>query len=137
MLEKFQEAVDKIVEGIEPVEPVEFAYGDVETDCMTIYSIGDSHIGMFSEMVETGVEHGLDRALSVTKSAIQRLIDKSSATEECFIIDVGDYFHCDNMENKTSHNGNPLDVEGRYSTVLEAGLRLATELIDIAMKNIK
>lgn len=45
-----------------------------------------------------------------------------------------DFQHSDNMENRTAASGAPLDVDGRYAKVLEACIRLATTLIDLALQ---
>ena len=44
-----------------------------------------------------------------------------------------DYFHADDASNTTPRGKNPLDVDGRYHKVLEKGLQLAANLVEIAL----
>jgi hypothetical protein len=132
----FQEAVDEVVGKIpEKVNIPKLKSNEMlADDCMTVYTIGDAHIGMMSWHRETGEDHDLEMAENDLKTGMNLLVDQAMATEECMIVDVGDYFHSDNSENKTARGGNSLDVDGRYAKVLEVGLRIATELIDLALQ---
>jgi hypothetical protein len=82
---------------------------------------------------ETGESYDLQAAEDRHIQAMEMLVAQSNPTEHAFIIDVGDFFHADNADNRTSHSGHALDVDGRYAKVLEVGLHLATKLIDLAL----
>jgi hypothetical protein len=129
----FKEAVEEICEDIEAREPVNLQVTSNDNDNMVFYTIGDAHIGMLSWGEETGNDHNLELAENDLITATKLLLSQSQPTSECFIVDVGDYFHADNMENKTAKSGNVLDVDGRYAKVLRVGLRIATELIELAL----
>ena len=64
---------------------------------------------------------------------MELLVSQSRSTYEAFIVDVGDFFHSDNIENRTAASGHSLDVDGRYAKVLAFGLNLTTKLIDLAL----
>lgn len=131
-LAMISEAVDSIMNNIVPKEAI-VAPNVNNDDMMTIYSIGDAHIGMMAWHKETGEDHDMVIGERDLRNAMHMLVTQSVATDECFIVDVGDWFHSDNFDGKTAKSGNVLDVDGRYPKVLEIGLNLTTELIDIAL----
>ena len=106
----------------------------VDYETMSVYTIGDAHIGMLAWDKETGDDHDLIIAQRDLLKAMDLLTEQSHQSETAFIIDVGDWFHADNASNTTSHSGNALDVDGRYPKVLEIGLSLTVKLIDIALR---
>jgi len=131
-LQAFKTALDSLLIDIEPIEPIK-ENENTEDDKLTIYTIGDAHIGMLAWGKESGEDHDIAIAEKDLITATHHLISQSIPTTECFIIDVGDYFHSDNFEGKTARGGNILDVDGRYPKVLEIGLRITTELINLAL----
>jgi hypothetical protein len=136
MLEQFKEAVEKFVESVPAKErdEIETWESDGSGDTLTVYTIGDAHIGMMSWHKETGEDYDLQIAEKNLKKAMELLVKQSVASDECLIVDVGDYFHSDNADNRTAKSGNALDVDGRYGKVLEVGLRITTELINMALE---
>lgn len=129
----FKNAIDSLMENIDKsYEPKEFSKY-VNEDLMSVYTIGDAHIGMLAHKDETGESHDLKLAEEDLINAMEMLVAQSNPTEECFIIDVGDYFHSDNKDNKTAKSGNVLDVDGRYHKVLDIGLLLTVKLIEKAL----
>ena len=100
---------------------------------MAIYPIGDAHVGMLAWKPESGADNDLVTIETALTSAIAMLVQQATPSKEAFIIDVGDWFHSDNQNNRTSKGNNALDVDGRYAKVLEIGLLLATKLIDCAL----
>jgi len=133
-INRFKEIVSDICEDIIPLEEIKSPkYDNEHSDNMMVYTIGDAHIGMLSWHEETGEDHNLDLAQNDLLGATKLLLRQSVPTKECFIIDVGDYFHSDNAENRTAKSGNSLDVDGRYAKVLKVGLTLATKLVEMAL----
>jgi DNA-binding transcriptional ArsR family regulator len=129
-------AIDGLVSRVDghyhPDEFKDASRGDVR-DCMTVYSLGDAHIGMLATKAETGLDHTLAKGESDLVEAMGILVSQARNTNECFIIDVGDFFHSDNMNNRTNGHGHALDVDGRYHKVLETGLNLTVKLIEMAL----
>lgn len=131
-LEVFEDALSGILSAV-PKHPLIEAPTISDEDTMSVYTIGDAHIGMLAWSPETGEDHGLEKAEHELLSVMQLMVSQSTNSKEAFIIDVGDYFHSDNASNTTSKSGNTLDVDGRYSKVLEVGLHLTYKLIDMAL----
>ena len=130
------EALKEMVDGIVANVPAKVATEDPKVsndEMMVIYTIGDAHIGMMAWGKETGADHDLEIAERDLVGAMRMMVTQTLPTDECFIVDVGDWFHSDNFDGKTAKSGNVLDVDGRYPKVLDIGMRLTTELIDIAL----
>lgn len=58
-------------------------------DCMTIYPIGDAHIGMLAHIEESGQNNDLKLSEHRLTSAMALAVDQAYPTAEAFIIDVG------------------------------------------------
>ena len=132
-IEAFAKAVASVTSTITPASPIEAPTCDV-SDSMSVYTIGDAHIGMLAWAPESGEDNDLPIIVDRHAKAMQMLVSQSNPTKEAFIVDVGDFQHSDNMENRTAASGAALDVDGRYAKVLEACIRLATTLIDLALQ---
>ena len=128
----FRNAVESITKTITPV-PSRKLNKPTKKDMMTIYSIGDAHIGLLAHHLETGEDHDLRIAEEDLLIAMDMMVAQSLPTETAFIIDVGDFFHADNASNETSGHGNKLDVDGRYAKVLDVGLNLTVKLVEQAL----
>ena len=133
-LTAFSTAIDSILTRLTPSVPVlSPGISEEMKDYMSIYTIGDAHIGMLSWKPETGEDNDLEISEARHIKAMELLVSQSRPTYEAFIVDVGDFFHSDNIENRTAASGHSLDVDGRYAKVLAFGLNLTTKLIDLAL----
>ena len=106
----------------------------LDKDQMTVYNIGDAHIGMLAHHSESGDDFDLNIAEADLIEAMKRLVKASPASETAIIVDVGDFFHADNQANETSASKNKLDVDGRWFKVLRVGLMIMVKLIEEALK---
>lgn len=131
-LDAFTKAMETLVKRVTPVIP-KIDNTVTDNDLLTIYPIGDAHIGMLAWHLESGQDNDLGIATRRHIAALTKAVEKADPSEEAFIIDVGDFFHADNANNRTERGGNALDVDGRYAKVLQAGLQLAADMIEIAL----
>jgi UDP-2,3-diacylglucosamine pyrophosphatase LpxH len=107
----------------------------IETDdLLTAYVWGDPHIGMYSWAEETGADFDLKIAEELMTKSMARLISSAPASRDALIINVGDFFHADNLENKTSRSGNVLDIDTRMSKVYQVGVMIQHMCIDAALQ---
>lgn len=112
--------------------------GEFEQDHLAVYPMGDPHIGMLSWAPETGDSFDLVIASRLMKSAMDTLVEgKGRPAEEALIINLGDFFHSDNADNRTNRGGNALDVDGRWTKVLNVGIELMEYTIDAALRRHK
>lgn len=107
------------------------------SDLLCDYTIGDNHTGLYAWAREAGDDWNLDRSVDILAKAMNHLVYHAPASETAYILDVGDFFHADNQSNETSHSGNKLDVDGRYSKVLNAGVECVVTLILLALQKHK
>jgi len=108
-----------------------------DSDIMAIYPMGDPHIGMLAHRDETGDDFDLKIASKDLRKATKELVDRSPPSETAVILNLGDFFHSDNQQNRTSRSGNALDVDGRWFKVLRVGIDLMIELTCLALKKHK
>lgn len=134
VLDYFKEALELMLENPllcnRPTITTPISY---DTDTMSMYTIGDAHVGMLAWHKETGADNDLETVQNDLLSAMNLLVEQAHPSEESFIVDVGDWFHSDNQDNKTSKSNNSLDVDGRYPKVLNIGLQLTIKLIEMAL----
>lgn len=98
-------------------------------DLMTVYPLGDPHLGMYAWADESGEDFDLNIATTDLKNATDRLVEIAPASHEAVLLNLGDFFHSDNMEGKTRRSGNVLDVDTRWSRVLSMGVETMIHLI--------
>lgn len=134
-LNAFKAALDTIAESIKPYKPKPFNPNHIhKDDLLTVYPIGDAHVGQLSWKPESGEDNDLAIAKHRLLNGMSLSVEQALPTKEAYIIDVGDWFHSDNNENRTARGNNALDVDGRYGKVLEVGLSIATALVEEALK---
>jgi len=99
--------------------------------------IGDPHIGLYSWHKETGEDFDTAIACADLMRGIQMVLDGVPSCEECLIVNLGDFYHADNSENRTMRSGHALDVDSRYSRVVDLGNRLMLAVVDAARRKHK
>lgn len=118
---------------IPAASPVNPGHGHV-SDLLTVYPMGDPHIGMLSWAHETGQDFDLAIAERNLVAAVDRLVGLAPPSEQAIIINLGDFFHTDNQSNRTARSGNQLDVDSRWSKLLRVGILAMTRCIDRALE---
>ena len=137
MLQNFSDAIQEIVENtVEPVKSKKMKFKELDKNTMTMYCIGDAHVGLLSWGKETGEDYDLNKTEDDLTAAMTMLVDRANNSEEAFIIDLGDYYHM-NSHDMTTTAGTSVDVDGRFVKVIEVGLRLTIKLIDLALEKHK
>ena len=127
-----REAMDAIAEGLPKVEP-RVAAGDWDKRLLTVYPIGDPHIGMLAWREETGDTWDLRIAENTHCEAMSALVELAPATERAVIVNLGDLLHYDSMEAKTPRSGHLLDADGRYAKMIRVGVRVMLQCIESAL----
>jgi hypothetical protein len=139
--DKIKEAEEKrLIEAIRgafgeaPKVPEIAAPAIVMADLMTVYPMGDPHLGMYAWAEETGTDFDLDIAERNLTEATRRLVAASPPSKYALIVNVGDFFHGDNSTNRTNRSGHALDIDTRYQRVLRIGIRTMRTCIDSALE---
>lgn len=131
--ELFLRAFKGAVEGILPVTAVS-APRDLRDDLLTVYPLGDPHLGLVASSLVTGTEYDLETCIADLTCAMDELVDSAPCGSRALIINSGDYFHSDLMDGRTSRSGHKLDVDGRWHHVLRAGIETMIRLVQRALE---
>lgn len=111
--------------------------GKLRKDLMAVYPIGDHHVAMYSWGEEVGADYDISISENLLSAAMKHLVEVSPACERALIVNVGDFFHVDNLKNQTSRSGHTLDVDTRYAAMIRAGVRMLRTAIDCALSKHK
>lgn len=103
-------------------------------DLLSVYPMGDPHVGMYAWAEETGEDFDLKIAERNLTTAVEKLVADSPASEQALIVNVGDFFHSDSMDNRTKRSGHALDVDSRWTKVLRVGIRAMRQCIEACLR---
>jgi len=131
VLREFAEGLVDDVKG--RAKPVKCPATD-SANALTVYPMGDPHIGMFAWNQDAGNDYDLSIATDENRAATDRLARCAPRTRDALIINLGDYFHADNMESRTAKSGHVLDVDTRITKVVRVGVDLMRYKIEAALK---
>lgn len=131
-LEAIRSAVESLVNVEKPKPKKKESMSNAEK-LMTVIPITDMHIGMYAWGEEVGEDYDVEKAISLLCGAVDYLIDIAPSSEKCVILQMGDFFHADNMSGYTERSKNILDIDGRMSRVLELGWHALERCIDRAL----
>lgn len=105
----------------------------IDPNLLTVYPLGDPHIGLLTYTPEVGQDWDLKIAEEVFLPLFNNLVTVAPPSEECLIIDLGDFWHYDGMEQKTMRSGHKVDADGRPSKMIQVGFRIMRQMIDSAL----
>lgn len=127
--EMMKQAIEGLLESVDgKYTPSKIPTIDTD-DLLVVYNLGDPHVGMMAWQKESGDDFDLKIVENDMRAAMKSLVASSPASKQAMIIDLGDYFHSDSMDNTTRKSGNTLDVDSRWAKVLEIGLHIMIELV--------
>lgn len=106
----------------------------VDPQLMTVYPLGDPHIGLLTYTPEVGADWDLKIAEEKFLPLFDKLVTTAPASKECLIIDLGDFWHYDGMEQRTMRSGHKVDADGRPSKMVKVGFRIMLQMIASALK---
>jgi hypothetical protein len=99
---------------------------------LTVYPIADLHFGMYAWKEETGNHYDTTIASKVLLDNYATLVRETPSTSTALILNLGDFFHADNDEQRTRRSGNKLDFDTRYARVLREGVKLFISVVELA-----
>lgn len=100
---------------------------------MSVYPLGDPHIGMYAWAAEAGEDFDVNIARQDLLAAAARLVDVAPASSRALILNLGDFFHADSLSQLTK-SGHKLDVDTRWPRVLRIGCHLMVDLVTLALR---
>lgn len=129
--------VDSLIADLDKKHKPIKAPKQVDTDLLTVYPMGDPHLGMYADAKECGEAFNCKIAEHDLYCAVDYLVDKAPSSEEALITNLGDFFHSDTSDNRTRRSGNALDVDGRWTEIMGLGVQVMTYVIDRALQKHK
>lgn len=133
-LKALQEAIEDFVSSYKGLAKPTPPPKEAAEDIVLAIPIGDPHIGMYAWSEEAGEDFDIDIARNDLLSAAEKLVSVAPCASTCLIVNLGDFFHADNMSNTTSRSGHSLDVDTRWSKVLKLGCMLMVDIIKLALQ---
>lgn len=130
--EIFRAACDAMVADMPKLAPRK-ASGTWRQDLLTVYPIGDPHIGMYAWAEETGDDWDLNIAERVHCGAMNELVHAAPATEQAIVLNLGDALHYDSMAAVTPRSGHFLDADGRYAKMVGVAIKIIRQCIESAL----
>lgn len=132
--EIFRDALDDLVENIGDAAPAprkrtEAPDADA-ADLLSVYPWGDPHVGLYAWAREAGDNHDLKIAERDLAETVDMVTARTPNSAVGLLANVGDFFHSDTMDNRTSRSGHALDVDGRFAKVLAVGERIMIRAIN-------
>lgn len=106
----------------------------VRGDLLTIYNVADHHLGMYAWARETGNDYDLEVARDLLLRKMRDLVARTPNSATAVVLNLGDFFHSDSNENRTRKGQNPLDTDTRYAKVLQMGVDLMVQTIELALQ---
>lgn len=134
--EIIKEAVRALAEDL-PKLPKVKSVKRSSSDLMAVYPLGDPHIGVRSWAEETGQDWDLKIAEEKFCAVFDRLVKTAPSCDQALIVNLGDYFHSDNMEGVTSRSKHPLDMDGRFAKMIQVGVKIMLQMIHSALEHHK
>jgi molybdenum-dependent DNA-binding transcriptional regulator ModE len=131
--ELMQEAIEALSEDLPKVLPTKATHK--YEDLMAVYPLGDPHIGMLSWGEESGMDWDLQIAEQKFISVFDRLVKVAPRCKEAVIVNLGDFFHSDNMDGVTARSGHSLDMDGRYAKMIRVGVKVLRRMIESALEH--
>jgi hypothetical protein len=129
----YAEAVADALAALKGVKPRKAPAG-CEPSLLTVIPVGDPHIGMRSWARETGADWDLKIAAQVHRDAFARLLSKAPKASTALIVFMGDNAHADNGTAMTPASGHHLDVDSRWSHMLEVLLAVMVNGVEQALE---
>lgn len=131
-LELIREAVEEMCRSVPRIEPRDPRSG-ADAKLMSVLPMGDPHFGMYAWAEETGDSFDLSVARRDLCGAVDYLVRRAPRSGRALIINVGDFFHADNMEGMTTKSGNILDMDTRLPKMVRVGVAAMRQCIETAL----
>lgn len=129
----YRAAIEGMAEDLPRLPPRSIPPLDYNDSLMSVIPFGDPHFGLYCWEDEVGNDFDLDIAKRDLCAAVDYLVEQSPTSKRCVIINVGDFFHADNLEGKTARGGNVLDMDTRLPKVIRVGVSAMRQCIESAL----
>jgi hypothetical protein len=104
-----------------------------DADLVTLYPLGDPHIGMLSWAPETGDHFDAKIACRELLECVRLMVEAAPPSSHAIVCNLGDFLHAQDESARTPGHGNQLDVDGRYPKLLDMGHVLLRGIVDLTL----
>lgn len=136
-LELLEEAISSLIAEL-PQYPITKASKKLSyNDTLSVFPLGDPHIGMLAWEDECGEAWDLDIAEETFRKMFDIVVQKSPPSKKAMLEILGDTLHYDNMAGMTSRSGNILDTDSRYPKMAAVCVRIVLNMINSLLQRHK
>jgi hypothetical protein len=133
ILDSVREVIDNYVEDLPKFKMKPYKVTHSSEDLLAVYPLGDPHVGMKAYKDEAGDDWDLKTAQEAFCGVFDRLVNTAPACKKAVIVNLGDYFHRDNVAGVTERHKHNLDTDGNYLMMVDTGLKIMLQMIDSAL----
>ncbi len=137
-LDRVQAVLDafaEVADSVRVVDPLPEPTTTMREDLLTVYPMGDPHLGLYAWAEETGDRNfDLETATAELFGAVDELVSMVPASKTAVVLPLGDTFHSDDSTNRTRRSGHALDVDGRYAKVARVGVQTMVRVVERALQ---
>lgn len=135
--EQTQLDIEAITQGFnENIKPAKRVKKPKTTDEDWLFElpIGDAHIGLYAHHSDGGGDYDLSIAYDDLTNAAYELIEWARPASRCLIVNLGDFYHADDITAQTPKSKNILDVDSRRYKVITTGVQIMCDMIECALE---
>lgn len=125
--------VKELTQELPQFKPTKYAK-EPNPDLLAVYPLGDPHIGLLTYSPEVNQDWDLTIAEKVFMPLFANLVASAPHCKECLIVDLGDFWHYDGMDQRTMRSGHKVDADGRPSKMVMVGFRIILAMIRYALE---
>ena len=134
-LDALRELVDELATELPRFEKKPYEKSYASSELMAVYPLGDPHVGMKAYKDEAGDDWDLARAQEAFCGVFDRLVKTAPSCQKAVIVNLGDYFHRDNVAGVTERHRHVLDTDGNYMMMVDTGLKIMIQMINSALEH--
>jgi len=135
IIDNIKDVISTYVEELPTFNKRDYNVTYTSEDLMAVYPLGDPHIGMKAYKEESGDNWDLKTSQEVFCGVFDRLVKTAPHCEKAVIVNLGDYFHRDNVAGVTERHRHVLDTDGTYMMMVDTGLKIMIQMIDSALEH--
>jgi len=134
-LDAIKELVEELSQQLPVFDKKPYEKSYASSDLMAVYPLGDPHIGMKAYKDEAGDDWDLIKAQEAFCGVFDRLVKTAPNCQKAVIVNLGDYFHRDNVAGVTERHRHVLDTDGNYMMMVDTGLKIMIQMINSALEH--
>lgn len=129
-------AIEDLIKEVKPINEIQLNDTVVlDEELLTFYPLPDLHFGLLVSKEESN--HGYNYDLKIARKwvleSMKYLVKTSPNSKKALIVDLGDFLHSSDNNNRTK-SGHVLDVDGRHYRIVKVAYEVTQLLIEEALK---